>query len=106
MKTKENLMKYVVSVLLVAAAIVAIGSAQTNRPRAIEQVSSGSCQNALMRYQLFAGEHIIAGSGDGIPTVKDILRIDTLTGETSEWVDGSRNGQIVSFWRPIDSRPN
>jgi hypothetical protein len=83
----------VITAALSTAVLLAAMSAQTNKPRVSACADSG-------RYQLFTGEHLIGGEGTAT-TAKDILKIDTLTGETSQWVNGSKNGSAISFWAPI-----
>ena len=63
-------------IAIAAAALLAIGNAQTQAPKTPGPVG---------RYQLFTGE-TSAGSGEGHPSHKAILRIDTETGTVDEWV--------------------
>jgi hypothetical protein len=58
------------------------------------------------RYQLLYGEHeSISGSGTK-ETSKVILRIDTVTGETSEYTSGQGpSGGLQDFWYHIPENP-
>jgi hypothetical protein len=76
-------------IVIAAAALLAVGNAQTGN------------QGPIGRYQLVAGEHEAAGS-QSTATVKAILRIDTVTGQTSVWTTTVQdNGTVDSFWSTI-----
>ncbi|MGD1071715.1 MAG: hypothetical protein ABSB15_16400 [Bryobacteraceae bacterium] len=80
--------------ITVIVALLAIGVA---RMTAQGQPADG----AVGRYQLFTAEHAIT-SPKGTYTGKDILRIDTATGQTSAWVNGQdASGKLVSALLPI-----
>ncbi|HVW08797.1 MAG TPA: hypothetical protein VHC90_09450 [Bryobacteraceae bacterium] len=81
-----NRTNIVVGAIAVLALLIA-GSAQTVSP-----------QQSIGRYQVFSLQHT-AGSTS---TRTDTLRIDTLTGETSVWVNGvGNNGTLINTWAPI-----
>ena len=80
----------VVAVIAAAVLLLTAGSAQT-----------GSGEGVPGRWQLFAGEHW-ANAGKGSLEQKEILRIDTVTGETSVWRTGlDANGVYFNKWTPI-----
>ena len=76
-------------VVIATAALLAVGNAQTAN------------QGPVCSYQLVAGEHAIAGQQTTI-TQKAILKIDTITGETSVWaVVEDKDGSLRSSWSPL-----
>ncbi len=79
--------------LATAIAWLMLANAQTGRP-----TSSGP----VGRYQPLSGEHVAAG----VPaTIKDILRIDSVTGETSIYMAGrDKSGHFSAFWLPIPDK--
>ena len=78
-------------VVLAAAVLIAVGSAQTNRG----QVATGP----VGRYQIVAGEHMQTGSSE---PAKDVFRIDTVTGLTVVYIYGtSPDGKFSDRWSPI-----
>jgi len=89
----------VIVIMIAAAVLLAVGSAQTN------QTTTGP----VGRYQLLSGENTLRVQGANMSDQKYILRIDTATGKASEWinfVDGDiKNGttpKVYSYWKPID----
>ncbi|MGO9894567.1 MAG: hypothetical protein ACLPX8_10195 [Bryobacteraceae bacterium] len=84
-------------VLLIAALIlIAVLGAQTKQPPPSSQIG---------RYQLFSGEHDMGLEG-GMSTEKSILRIDTVTGNTDEWVVGrTKEHGTVDTWMPVGKMP-
>jgi hypothetical protein len=81
--------------VITLAALLAVASAQTNRPTPSLQIG---------RYQLFGGEYDMAGSS---AIDKVILRIDTTTGEVDELYHGKKdNGDLVDEWLPTGTQKN
>ena len=86
------------NVLIAAIALAALfvaGRAQTQTQPA----------GPIGRYQLQVVEHAVtvstASSGASV-TVRDVLRVDTATGETDVWRNGvDRTGQAFNTWSPI-----
>ena len=92
----DSMNKANVAILVIAAAVLlAVGSAQTNRTTAPTGPAG--------RYQLLYGEHLYVSTKSGNSTEdKVILRIDTATGKTSVWFDGeAKDGTMASWWSPI-----
>ena len=77
-------------VVIAAVSLLALASAQTNR----NQPSVG----LVGRYQLIYGEHEISTHQS---SEKVIVRLDTVTGAASEWIEGSDD----SWWHPINEKP-
>ena len=76
-------------VVVIAIALLAIANAQTGP------------QGQVGRYQLFSGDHLV-GTSKGAFTQKDIMRLDTQTGDTYVWVDSTdSSGRLTSAWAVI-----
>jgi hypothetical protein len=88
-----NRVHIAIAIAISTAALLAVGNAQTNRTP-VGQPG---------RYQLFVGEHDVLGSG---AAEKVTLRIDTATGEVSEYMTGKdRDGATVDDWLPTGLLP-
>ena len=89
-----------IAIAVAVVIMLAVGSAQTSKP----QLAAGP----VGRYQLLYGEHHVAdlGASGGDGDDKVILRIDTMTGRTSEWFNGrNKDGSFTSWWSPISEKP-
>ena len=64
--------------LIAAAVLLAIGSAQTKSAAPPLQTSPATPCQTIGRYQIFTAEHMVSVDGGSV-TMKDILRIDTVT---------------------------
>jgi hypothetical protein len=78
------------------AALFAIGHAQTEKTQ----------PDPIGRYQLQVVEHDVSvsrgASSAGSVTVKDVVRLDTATGQSDAWRSGiDPAGQPFSDWSPI-----
>jgi hypothetical protein len=82
--------RFNIAIALIASIILlTVGHAQTG------------AQGLPGRWQLFTGEHW-AGSGKSTVEEKEILRIDTQTGDTSVWRTGiDASGKYFNTWTPI-----
>lgn len=91
-----NRTNIVISVIA-AAALLAVSSAQTNKPLP----NSGQ----VGRYQLLYGEHEIVAVNGRTTVVKGIYRIDTATGTTSLYytalADPAKGEPFMNEWTPI-----
>jgi hypothetical protein len=68
---------------------------------AIAQSPASDSGNSVGRYQLLSGEHEFI-SLSGSVKEKVILRLDTVTGKTSEWIQGKQaDGSSGNLWSPI-----
>lgn len=91
-----NKVALAVIVVLATAILLGIGNAQIKGPQPSGQIG---------RYQLLQGEHIVVGQ-KVTNDEKVVLRIDTATGQVSEWQEGtSTEGKYANFWFPIGERP-
>ena len=90
-----NRTKIVIAVIAVAV-LLAVGNAQTDKPQ--------QPVGPVGRYQIHLVDHTVtvATASSGGSVVRDVLRVDTTTGEADVWRNGvSRDGQQFSAWSPI-----